>query len=77
MHVLAFILYQELKRADFSRWTSYEDFLLNLFAQGRLIPGQLQRTFTSYGDAGARSGALAMGHHDNSVACALSVSGHV
>jgi hypothetical protein len=50
MHVLAFILYQELKRADFSRWTSYEDFLLNLFAQGRLIPGQLQRTFTSYDD---------------------------
>jgi hypothetical protein len=50
MHVLAFILYQELKRADFSRWTTYEAFLLRLFDEGRLVPGQLERTFTAYSD---------------------------
>ena len=50
MHVLAFILYQELKRADLSRFTTYEAFILHLFDRGKLVPGQLEQTFTAYPD---------------------------
>jgi hypothetical protein len=47
MHVLAFILYRELCTADFSRWTTFEDFLLRLFTEGRLKSGELQQRFES------------------------------
>jgi hypothetical protein len=48
MHVLAFILYQELKRADWPRWTTFEDFLSTLFRQGKLRSGALAERFASY-----------------------------
>jgi hypothetical protein len=47
IHVLAFILYQELRRADFSHWTTYPQFISSLFAQGKL-GGGLEREFQSY-----------------------------
>ncbi|GEN13403.1 hypothetical protein SAMN05443572_12012 [Myxococcus fulvus] len=48
MHVLAYVLYEELRRADFSQWTTYEDFLLKLFDTGVLVPGKLEQRFRSY-----------------------------
>ncbi|RKI63539.1 hypothetical protein D7X55_19870 [Corallococcus sp. AB049A] len=45
MHVLAFVLYEELKRAGPSRAGTYEDFLLGLFERGVLQPGGLERRF--------------------------------
>ncbi|PTL76025.1 hypothetical protein [Vitiosangium sp. GDMCC 1.1324] len=52
IHVVAFILYQELRRVrDWSTWKGYEDFLLGLLRDGRLAPGQLEATFRSYPDA--------------------------
>ncbi|WP_426732554.1 hypothetical protein [Myxococcus faecalis] len=48
MHVLAYVLYEELRRADFSQWTTYEDFLLKLFDTGVLVPGTLEQRFRSY-----------------------------
>nr|WP_253895905.1 hypothetical protein [Corallococcus exercitus] len=45
MHVLAFVLYEELKRAGPSRKGTYESFLLGLFEQGVLKPGELERRF--------------------------------
>ncbi|MCI0573413.1 MAG: hypothetical protein L0Y66_21930 [Myxococcaceae bacterium] len=51
MHVLAFIVYQELKRADFSHWTTYEDFLRGLFNKGVFAPGKLEAQFRSYPDS--------------------------
>ncbi|NBD12301.1 hypothetical protein [Corallococcus silvisoli] len=45
IHVLAFVLYEELKRAGSSRTGTYEDFLLALFERGVLAPGQLERRF--------------------------------
>ncbi|WNZ60852.1 hypothetical protein QEG98_33745 [Myxococcus sp. MxC21-1] len=48
MHVLAYVLYEELRRADFSQWTKYEDFLLKLFDTGVLVPGKLEQRFRSY-----------------------------
>lgn len=48
MHVLAYVLYEELRRADFSQGTKYEDFLLKLFDTGVLVPGKLEQRFRSY-----------------------------
>ncbi|NTX41678.1 hypothetical protein HUA78_45350 [Myxococcus sp. CA033] len=48
MHVLAYVLYEELRRADFSQWTTYEGFLLKLFDTGVLVPGKLEQRFRSY-----------------------------
>ncbi|RKH57791.1 hypothetical protein [Corallococcus aberystwythensis] len=45
IHVLAFVLYEELKRAGPSRGGTYEAFLLGLFEQGVLEPGGLERRF--------------------------------
>ncbi|MBZ4373687.1 hypothetical protein [Corallococcus sp. AS-1-6] len=45
MHVLAFVLYEELKRAGPSRAGTYESFLLGLFERGVLEPGGLERRF--------------------------------
>ncbi|WP_167594399.1 hypothetical protein [Corallococcus coralloides] len=45
MHVLAFVLYEELKRAGPSREGTYEAFLLDLFERGVLEPGGLERRF--------------------------------
>jgi hypothetical protein len=47
IHVLAFIHYQELRRADFSRWTTYPQFISSLFARGKL-GGNLEQEFRSY-----------------------------
>lgn len=48
IHVVAYVLYEELKRADFSRWTTFEDFLVRLFDEGVLGSGNLERQFRSY-----------------------------
>ncbi|MBU8900345.1 hypothetical protein KRR26_32530 [Corallococcus sp. M34] len=48
MHVLAYLLYEELRRADFSQGTKYEDFILKLFDTGVLVPGKLEQRFHSY-----------------------------
>ncbi|QSQ17903.1 hypothetical protein [Myxococcus landrumensis] len=48
MHVLAYVLYEELRRADFSQGMKYEDFLLKLFDTGVLVPGKLEQRFRSY-----------------------------
>lgn len=45
LHVLAFVLYEELKRAGPSRGGTYEAFLLGLFERGVLAPGALERRF--------------------------------
>ncbi|MBN9682668.1 MULTISPECIES: hypothetical protein [unclassified Corallococcus] len=45
MHVLAFVLYEELKLAGPSRGGTYEAFLLGLFERGVLEPGGLERRF--------------------------------
>ncbi|NNC08261.1 hypothetical protein HJC10_36165 [Corallococcus exiguus] len=45
LHVLAFVLYEELKRAGPSRAGTYEAFLLGLFERGVLEPGGLERRF--------------------------------
>ncbi len=45
LHVLAFVLYEELKRAGPSRGGTYEAFLLGLFERGVLEPGALERRF--------------------------------
>jgi hypothetical protein len=45
IHVVAFILYRALERADMTRWTTYDAFIAELAASGALAPGQLQATF--------------------------------
>ncbi|MBJ6766000.1 hypothetical protein JGU66_35050 [Myxococcaceae bacterium JPH2] len=51
MHVLAYMLYEELRRADLSSGTKYEDFILKLFDTGVLVPGKLEQRFRAYAGA--------------------------
>ncbi|WP_338869296.1 hypothetical protein [Myxococcus stipitatus] len=48
IHVLAYVLYEELRRAEFSPGTKYEDFILKLFDTGVLVPGKFEQRFRSY-----------------------------
>jgi hypothetical protein len=45
IHVLAFLVYEELKRSGPAKGQRYEDFLLGLFERGVLEPGALERRF--------------------------------
>jgi hypothetical protein len=45
IHVLAFLVYEELKRSGPAKGQRYEDFLLGLFERGVLEPGGLERRF--------------------------------
>ncbi|WP_342379518.1 hypothetical protein NVS55_08585 [Myxococcus stipitatus] len=48
IHVLAYILYEELRRAELPPGTKYEDFILKLFDTGVLVPGKFEERFRSY-----------------------------
>jgi hypothetical protein len=45
LHVLAFVLYERMRKADPATWLGFEPFLLGLLRDGTLGPGALQRTF--------------------------------
>ena len=50
IHVLAFLIYRRLMRADFRAWTTYDRFVVDLARTGALAPGRLEAAFCAERD---------------------------